>query len=237
MAPRTLVTVGDSEVGQVTAVAERRTPLTRVRVLRVALEYVDEHGLGALSMHKLGTALGVSGMSLYNHVQSKEGLLDGLVEAMWQEVRQPDGDSRPWQQEVRAFAHELRSMVHRHPHAAPLLLSRPTMPAPALEFFNASLRRLQAGGLQSPQRALELIRTVNAYALGFALAELTWMEGRADPSGDGLSSFRHVASIVPGDTPEYLVRTAMALCTECDMTEQFDFGVEMMVRGLEATGP
>ncbi len=58
----------------VTAESERlvRAPLSRQQVLRAALEYVDEHGLEALSMHKLGAALGVKAMSLYKHVADKD---------------------------------------------------------------------------------------------------------------------------------------------------------------------
>src|SRR5260370_13583672 len=59
-----------------------RERLTRERVLRAALEFVDAHGLAALSMHKLGTELGVKRMSLYSHIDSKDALLDGLVEIM-----------------------------------------------------------------------------------------------------------------------------------------------------------
>src|SRR5260370_28232951 len=58
-----------------------RPRLTRQKVLRAALEFVDANGLAALSMHKLGAELGVQGMSLYSHVASKDALLDGIVEA------------------------------------------------------------------------------------------------------------------------------------------------------------
>lgn len=221
------------------AATEARTPLSRRRILQAALDYVDQHGLAALSMHKLGAELGVKGMSLYNHVKSKDRLLDGIVEAMWAEVELPDEAAPSWQHDVRSFAQSLRHMVHRHPQAAPLLLSRPVMPIQALEFFNSYLRRLQDGGLVPLERALELVRTVTAYAFGFALAELAWMES-SEPSpqiDDGLRSFRHVSGIVPTDAPDYLIRTAMVLCTRCDMDAQFGFGIDLMLRGLDAEGP
>jgi AcrR family transcriptional regulator len=40
----------------------------------------DEGGIESLSMRRLGTALGVEAMSLYNHVAGKEDILDGLME-------------------------------------------------------------------------------------------------------------------------------------------------------------
>ena len=40
-----------------------RTPLTKERVLRAAVDLADLQGLGALSMRKLGQMLGVEAMS------------------------------------------------------------------------------------------------------------------------------------------------------------------------------
>ena len=37
-----------------------------------ALDFVDANGLAALSIHKLGAELGVQGMSLHSHVESKD---------------------------------------------------------------------------------------------------------------------------------------------------------------------
>ena len=48
--------------------ADRRAPLTRDRVLRAAIGLADQGGIGSLAMRKLGQALGVEAMSLYNHV-------------------------------------------------------------------------------------------------------------------------------------------------------------------------
>jgi AcrR family transcriptional regulator len=48
-----------------------RTPLNRDRVLRAAVALADEHGIGSLSMRKLGEAHEVEAMSLYNHVANR----------------------------------------------------------------------------------------------------------------------------------------------------------------------
>ena len=71
--------------------AEPRTPLTRDRVLQAALALADAGGIEALSMRKLGEAVGVEAMSLYNHVPSKADLLDGLVDLVFSEIELPSG--------------------------------------------------------------------------------------------------------------------------------------------------
>ncbi|MGA5167660.1 MULTISPECIES: TetR family transcriptional regulator [Streptomyces] len=62
--------------------------LSRERVLVAALGVVDAEGLSALSMRRLGTELGVEAMSLYRYLPGKGALLDGLVEALYQQVEE-----------------------------------------------------------------------------------------------------------------------------------------------------
>ncbi len=69
-------------------------PLSRERVLRAAVAFADESGIGSLSMRKLGEALGVEAMSLYNHVANKDDLLDGMVDLVFGEIDLPSGGSR-----------------------------------------------------------------------------------------------------------------------------------------------
>ena len=77
-----------------------RIPLTRERVLHAAVALADESGSESLSMRKLGEALGVEAMSLYNHVANKDDLLDGMIDVVFGEIDLPvrrgrleDGDA------------------------------------------------------------------------------------------------------------------------------------------------
>src|SRR6266581_2407619 len=70
---------------------EPRIPLSRERVLRAAVAFADASGIGSLSMRKLGEALGVEAMSLYNHVANKDELLDGMVDLVFSEIDLPSG--------------------------------------------------------------------------------------------------------------------------------------------------
>src|SRR3954468_4373196 len=68
----------------------RRKPLSRERIVAAALEVVDEQGIEALSMRKLGQTLGYEAMSLYNHVANKDDLLDGILDLVLAEMDPPD---------------------------------------------------------------------------------------------------------------------------------------------------
>ena len=67
----------------------KRRTLTRERVLRTAIAFADEHGLGELTMRRLAKELDVEAMSLYNHVTNKGDLLDGMIELVFSEIEPP----------------------------------------------------------------------------------------------------------------------------------------------------
>lgn len=210
-----------------------RAPLTRQRVLEAALCYIDEHGLEALSMHKLGADLGVRGMSLYNHVRSKEDLLDGVANLLWAEVPQPCTAS--WHEIVRVLARSLRDMVVRHPRAARLVVSGEALPEHGLLMADSYLNALHADGVPE-EHAVPLLRTVIAYSLGQALGELSWSGNGVGGTDDEseLARIRRVGRLLPPDAPERLLGVALAICGDCDMSTQFDFGIDVMIRGLDA---
>jgi AcrR family transcriptional regulator len=211
-----------------------RPRLTREKVLRAALEFVDANGLAALSMHKLGAELGVQGMSLYSHVASKHALLDGIVEAMAWEAAMPPAGGADWRAALRHLAREIRGMILRHPAAAPLLVSRPVMPTRRLEQVDAYVRLLMRAGF-TENRALDVLRTVYVYAHGYALAEACFTACADCGRGphDELGQLRRVIDMVPRDAPDHLVRLAMLFCGECNMDEQFSLGIDLMISGLD----
>ena len=213
-----------------------RPRLTRAKVLRAALEFVDANGLAALSMHKLGAELGVQGMSLYSHVENKDALLDGIVEAMSWEAQPPPAGGADWRDALRHLAAEIRGMIRRHPAAAPLLVSRPVMPTRRLEQLDAYTGLLVRTGF-TEDRAMDVLRTVYMYAHGYALAEASFT-ACADCGpwpADELSRMRRVTEMVPRDAPDHLLRLAMLFCGRCDMDDQFSLGIELMIRGLDGT--
>lgn len=208
-----------------------RARLNRERVLRAALEYVDAHGLEALSMNKLGAELGVKGMSLYSHVASKDELLDGIVEAMWGELEPPVTDMT-WPETVHSYARSLRDMIHRHPAAASLL-NRGTVPVNSLAHLDAYRQVLVDDGLTNRQ-AIQALRAVHGYALGFALAEASWWGDIVEHrSSDDLTMLRRVTDLVPRGTPDHLLRLAVDFCCDSNDTDQFQSGLDLMVQGLQ----
>ncbi len=156
-----------------------RRRLTRRRILRAALALIDRDGLDALTMRKLGAALGVEAMALYRHVPSKDALLDGVVELLAQEIDVPPPGSE-WRDALRRILRSYRTVAHAHPHAFPLIALRPLQTADARARADAVVQMLLAAGFDERTAAVAF-GTAASYANGFLLEELTV----ARPNGAG----------------------------------------------------
>src|SRR5438045_4277893 len=98
-----------------------RKPLSTERVLEKAIALADKDGIEGLSMRKLGQALGVEAMSLYNHVGSKAELVAGMVDEIVQQFELPD-DGR-WDEAIRRCALSSYDLLHEHSWACSLAIA------------------------------------------------------------------------------------------------------------------
>jgi AcrR family transcriptional regulator len=111
--------------GNTDAPVRRRSVLSRQDVLATALRLIDADGVEALSMRRMGKALGRDPMRLYRFAASKDELLDGIVELVLGELRVPAVEAGNWEDVLRRTAHAFRQIAIAHPHVVPLLVTRP----------------------------------------------------------------------------------------------------------------
>src|ERR1051326_703221 len=98
------------------ATSERRQTLDRRRILHAALELIDAEGLEALSMRKLGAALGVEAMALYYYVPNKAARLQAVAELVLEQLPIPAEPSNDWADTIRALARAFRQLGRAHPN-------------------------------------------------------------------------------------------------------------------------
>lgn len=137
------------------------------RIVQAALDLIDQDGLEALSMRRLGRALGVRGMALYRYVDSKDALLDHLVARLLAPLAALSTTGR-WRADATGLAHGLRDQIHRHPNALPLLVARPARVGDALAALQSAVAVLQGAGF-SPMDALVGVQAVFEFTLGHAM--------------------------------------------------------------------
>ena len=208
-----------------------RTPLTRDRILRTALDLADRNGLPGCTMRKIGAQLGVEAMSLYRHVSGKEDLLSGLVDLVFAEVAVDEPGTTEWRTAMRDRAQSHRTAMRRHRWAIGFMEGRMQPGPSSLRVHDATLGVLREAGF--PFRAAVHANSVlDAYVYGFALQERDLPE-RAD--GATAEVMREQARHVPEmeDHP-YLVEAMGAFADAgYDFDAEFAFGLELILDGIE----
>jgi AcrR family transcriptional regulator len=200
-----------------------RAPLTRLRIAQAATAIVDRDGLEALSMRRLGAELGVEGMAIYRHFPNKAAVLAGIVEALLGELLIPPPSDVPWQQVFREVSRAYRALLLRHPHAVPLFAALPLTDPAAARAAGAVMALLRGAGFDA-QAAFSTLATITSYVIGIA----QWEVGTAPFRSEGAEPF-----VLPTDADPYLIEL-MPQLAEGDCDETFEFGLDVIVRGLES---
>jgi len=206
-------------------------PITRARIVALALELADRDGLGAASFRRLGEELGVTPMALYHHVRDKADLLAEMIELVLAEVELPPRPAR-WADDLRAVVRSFLAAARRHPCTADLL----TQGAPAL---SPHVLRLTEGALDLLHRA--------GFAPGDAIAVLQQLSalitsraaiGGPPRSATSATSNAGAAPPAPGAAWAGIprdgyprMREAVAHLGRWDSVE--DLGIDMLVHGVE----
>jgi AcrR family transcriptional regulator len=146
-----------------------RGPLDRERVIRVALELLDEVGLDELSMRSLAQRLGVTAASLYWYVRNKQELLELLADVLYAEMPLPDPGGH-WRKELEELARSSRRIMLSHRDAARVLVAALPMGPHLLRRIDALLAVLLRAGFQPPDAA-DAGYLLNIFVTGFVLEE------------------------------------------------------------------
>src|SRR6266496_5619691 len=210
--------------------AVRRAPLSRDQVLRAAVALADQSGIGALSMRKLGEAVGVEAMSLYNHVAGKGDLLDGMVDVVFSEIGLPSGDAG-WKAVMRQRAISAREALARHRWAIGLMESRRS-PGPAtLRHHDAVLGCLREAGF-SISMAAHAYSVLDSYIYGFALQQASLPFKTSEEVVEVADS---ILRQFPADAYPHLAELTIqhVLQPGYDYADEFAFGLDLILDGLE----
>jgi len=199
-------------------------------VLRTALRLADRSGIDSLSMRRLGQELGVEAMSLYNHVASKDDLLDGLIDLVFAEILVPPADAG-WRTAMRERAVSAREVLKRHPWALGVMESR-SRPGPAnLRHHDAVLAALRTAGF-SVEMAAHAYSLLDAYIYGFTLNELSLP----------LDTHEAVAGVAeqileenPAGAYPYLAEMVADIVMKpgYDYGDEFEYGLDVILDGLQ----
>lgn len=203
--------------------------LTRKKILYAALDLLDEEGLKSLSMRNLGARLGVKAMSIYNHIENKKALLDGIIELLLEEMVIPP-ETSDWKADISAFAHAYRTVLLRHPKALPVVATCPVATKLGMKKVEYALSILSRGGLKD-LKTIYALHVFASFIIGHALIdvgeapEVEMPNSSALPQGlslnESLDEFPYISC-------------AFSKMEQRSSEDEFDFGLNLLLSSLHA---
>lgn len=193
--------------------------LSSDRIVATARDMADRGGLDAVTLRQLAAELGVHVTSLYNHVPTRDAIVDGIVELLVSEADLP-ASPKNWEEWVRGFVAAIGATAVAHPGAFAALERRPVQGERALSSFEVALAAFARAGLPPPD-AYGAIKATTYVALAIGLERALAARGEtATTAVDALplDRFPHVHALTDVDDPEVA----------------WEFSVETLVAGLRA---
>jgi AcrR family transcriptional regulator len=215
-----------------------RETLSREQIVQAALATLDEEGLAGLSMRKLAAKLGAGATSLYWHVQTKDDLIDLVIDQIYGEVDVPDPELAGWRNGALLFAHSLRAAVLRHPWLPEIVYTRPSLGPNAMAIGSRGVVLFGTAGFTG-RDVDQAMSTLMSYVLGSVSSEaavrtVARKTGQSieEWTGDVLEQARGVL----GDHPEMQesVQRWAGRDPNAVYNETFTFGLDIILDGLEA---
>jgi AcrR family transcriptional regulator len=147
-----------------------RDTLTRERIVRTAIELLDEEGLEGLNMRSLGDRLGSAATAVYWHVESKDNLVLLAGDAVWGEIELPEIDQADWETTAMRMASNVHDMLIRHPWLVQAFGSHLFYGRGKARHDDHLLAVYELGGFAGPD-ADQAMASVFMFVLGSALSE------------------------------------------------------------------
>jgi AcrR family transcriptional regulator len=212
---------------------QRQRLVTREQIIEAAIDIGDAGDLEALTVRRLASRLGVGTMTLYTYFRSKDDILNAMADQVLGAFTIPDLTGKDVGGAMRALAHAYRRLMQEHPTVIRLLVMRDTStPAAVKGGMEQILAALARAGITG-DLAVRIYGLVIMYTLGFSAyqAPRSWGSASADPELVRQRR-RRLESFPLTDFPNVvsLAETVTTLPSEV----QFEFGLDVLIRGLEA---
>lgn len=212
-------------------------------VVRAAVELADRSGLSGATLPKIADKLGVTPMSLYRYVGSK----DELFVLMGDSALPPDAElaavGGEWRNGLRAWASALWSGYKRHPWLPDLPVSGPPRGPNAIAWMDAGLRAMRDTGFEAPAK-VGILTMVSGYVRYMAGMAQQLAQGRSRDGVDQIQSVRDYGRdmsrlIERSRFPDAAELFSSAVFEIPDVSEtdapadpDFTFGLELILDGI-----
>ncbi|RII11953.1 Tetracycline repressor protein class E [Streptomyces sp. YIM 130001] len=219
------------------------------RIVTATVALLDADGLGKFSMRKLAGELGVTAMSVYWYVDTKDDLLELAMDAVCAELPVDDADAdsaagRDWRERLRTLAHGYRAVLVRHPWFTTLMGNFLNVGPHAMEFSQAVQRVTADTGLP-PERQMGALGATFQFVYGFSTIEGHFKQ-RCAAAGmtqdeyytEAMGSIRQVPDVAGYVQSSDQIMSARGGATVEEMRDRdFEVALDVLIAGIEASTP
>lgn len=214
-------------MAELTRQADPRAKLTRPQVVAAAWRLLDADGLDGFTIRRLATELGVAPMTIYGYFSDKDALLDAVLEAGSGALPIPTG-SGPWREKLKGLFVGLHGALTDHPFVVQLRRRRSLMTPAVLRFTEAALQVLLEAGFTLDEAA-RAFRPLFVYTFGCA----TFNPGDENIEDSRRRGLAVIAELPPDQYPA-VTGASMALAATLGGEEPFEYGLDLLLDGLES---
>ncbi|MEP7053898.1 MAG: TetR/AcrR family transcriptional regulator [Actinomycetota bacterium] len=211
--------------------------LSLSRIVEAAIRIADQDGLGAVSMGRVAQAVGSSTMALYRHVGGKDELVTLMVDTSYgMPPKPPTADG--WRSGLSHWAWSSRAAMQKHRWGVRVPIQGPPMTPCQLAWLEQGLAALRDTPLTESQK-LSTMLLVSGYVRNEVSVGIDLDEGFLAGGGgdDPMRLYRRVLEQLTDKTsfPSlHAVIAAGVLEQTDDPDDEFDFGLERLLDGIEA---
>ncbi|MFJ9863950.1 helix-turn-helix domain-containing protein [Streptomyces sp. NPDC101165] len=216
---------------------QRRRPtkqgvvLSAELIVETALRLIEEHGADALSVRRLGRALGADPSSLYRYFRHTDDLMLAIADELigrTLRVWRPTGD---WRADLRDLGLRMHAGALAHPRAAMLSAHRVTGRVHEIQAVESMIGVLRRAGFPDP----EAVRIYHAFvdqALAFgALDSAVTALPRAAQQAEA-EVWRDTYARLPADTHPNIAATARQLVASM-RTSSYPAALELLLSAAQ----
>lgn len=198
-------------------------PLAFETVIETAQQLIGERGFESLTMRRLAARCGVTAMSLYRHISTKEELLVVLADRLLADLDVPALEGLNWRDQVAAVFQALHRMWRAHPEFGQIAASQPIDSQVAYRWMELVMAALEQAGLTDDE-VVNAYDALSSYTAGF-LQQHAGRKVRAVPVSERLARMRE------SDEFPHIQRLAQAL-VDRDTERHFESGLRLILNGI-----
>jgi AcrR family transcriptional regulator len=218
-----------------------RPGLTLSQIVEAAVGVATSAGLGAVSMSRVASRLGVATMSLYRYVAAKDELLALMVDAAFAASPPTKADSEGWRPAMSGWARAHLAVLRAHPWILRIPVSSPPVLPNQMRWFESGLACFSGAGLPARDQVSALL-LVNGFVRNEALLalDLARAAGAHTGAGQAMASYGTLLTgLIDKDRfPAILaVIDAGAFDGEGTPDAEFEFGLARILDGIAANVP